>query len=405
MIYFSVENKAVARKGRICMTQKTDQDVMRENNKKLVLKTLFNAGQTSRSSIASTIRLQKSTVSSIVRELHEAGLIEELGIGESTNSGGRRPNLIQLNYRYGYVLAFDMGARHLRYSVNYLNGEVIQKESLRLIGKSIKDVFQMMKKVISGLPNFDTMKGLLGIAVSTHAPVYNNEIRYSPFLELDSFSLLSALQEVVDVPIRFENEANLTAISIRDFWNHSDEEPLTNLVALNIHNGIGVGTIIKEQLYHGLQGLAGEIGRSVIWKDKKVYRLEELYSEKAIIEKIAQHENKPDLTVDEFIELIRSDNKFVLEVLDEWITAIAQITYNLVQYSAPEAVFLSSRSLAQFPELLERISSEYKELDPLGETRLEFTEHDIYDSSLLGGVALISRQVLGLESQNLVFKK
>lgn len=91
------------------MTQKTDQDVMRENNKKLVLKTLFNAGPTSRSAIASSIHLQKSTVSSIVRELHELGLIEELGIGESSNVGGRKPNLIQFNYRYGYVLAFDMG--------------------------------------------------------------------------------------------------------------------------------------------------------------------------------------------------------------------------------------------------------------------------------------------------------
>lgn len=387
------------------MTKKTDQDVMRENNKKLVLKTLFNAGQTSRSSIASAVHLQKSTVSSIILELHEDGLIEELGIGEASNAGGRRPNLIQFNYRYGYVLAFDMGARHLRYSVNYMNGEVIQKESLRLTGHSIKDVFQMMQQVISGLPAFDTMNGLLGIAVSAHAPVHENEIRYSPFLELDSFSLLEALQEIVNVPIRFENEANLTAISIRDFWYYSGEEPLSSLLALNIHNGIGVGTIINEQLYHGMQGLAGEIGRSVIYKDGQVYRLEELYSEKAVMEKIAQQNGKQELTVEEFVALIKSKDSFVLAVVDEWVTAIAQITYNLVQYGAPEAVFLSSRSLSQFPELLNRIFEEYKALNPLGETRIEFTQHDIYESSLLGGVALIARQVLGLESQDLIFKK
>ncbi|MBC2317781.1 ROK family transcriptional regulator [Listeria booriae] len=387
------------------MTKKTDQDVMRENNKKLVLKTLFNAGQTSRSSIASAVHLQKSTVSSIILELHEDGLIEELGIGEASNAGGRRPNLIQFNYRYGYVLAFDMGARHLRYSVNYMNGEVIQKESLRLTGHSIKDVFQMMQQAISGLPAFGTMNGLLGIAVSAHAPVHENEIRYSPFLELDSFSLLEALQGIVDVPIRFENEANLTAISIRDFWYYSGEEPLSSLLALNIHNGIGVGTIINEQLYHGMQGLAGEIGRSAIYKDGQVYRLEELYSEKAVMEKIAQQNGKQELTVEEFVALIKSKDSFVLAVVDEWVTAIAQITYNLVQYGAPEAVFLSSRSLSQFPELLNRIFEEYKALNPLGETRIEFTQHDIYESSLLGGVALIARQVLGLESQDLIFKK
>lgn len=70
---------------------KTDQDVMRENNKKLVLKTLFNTDQTSRSSIADQINLQKSTVSSIVRELQDQGLIEELGTGEASNIGGVGP--------------------------------------------------------------------------------------------------------------------------------------------------------------------------------------------------------------------------------------------------------------------------------------------------------------------------
>lgn len=109
--------------------------------------------------------------------------------------------------------------------------------------------------------------------------------------------------------------------------------------------------------------------------------------------------------MEEFVTLIKTGNEYVLAVVDEWIAAISQITYNLVQYSAPDAIFLSSRSLSQFPELLERISVKYKELNPLGETQMKFTEHDIYDSSLLGGVALITRQVLGLESQKVIFKK
>ncbi|WP_454192517.1 winged helix-turn-helix transcriptional regulator [Paenibacillus sp. Marseille-Q7038] len=114
------------------MIKKTDQDVMRENNKKLVLKTLFDTDQTSRSSIADKINLQKSTVSSIVRELHNEGLIEELGIGEASNIGGRRPNLIRFNRKYGFVLAFDMGVKHLRYSINYINGELIHHDSIKI---------------------------------------------------------------------------------------------------------------------------------------------------------------------------------------------------------------------------------------------------------------------------------
>lgn len=386
------------------MIKKTDQDVMRENNKKLVLKTLFDTDQTSRSSIADKINLQKSTVSSIVRELHNEGLIEELGIGEASNIGGRRPNLIRFNRKYGFVLAFDMGVKHLRYSINYINGELIHHDSIKIYTNKAKDIFAVMKDIIVNLKIDDTIHGLIGIAISVHAPVFNNQILYSPFLDFQTFNLIDALKELIDVPVIIENEANLTAIYIRDFYQHAHHVQFDNILAINIHNGIGVGTIIDRSLYKGLNGLSGEIGRSIIISDnKKKRRLEEVYSEKAVLDQISKLKNIPNFTLEDFIILMDKKDEQVTAIMKEWALAIAQITYNSVQYSAPDAVFLSSRFIAFFPYLLDEINKEYMALDPRGSTQVISIDDHIHKLTLLGGVALICRKILGLELYDLFF--
>lgn len=388
------------------MIMKTDQDVMRENNKKLVLKALFNTDQTSRSSIAEQINLQKSTVSSIVRELQDQGLIEELGTGEASNIGGRRPNLIRLNRKFGFVLAFDMGVNYLKYSVNYINGELIHHVSLKLYTNKVKEIFALMKNVILNLEKYDTINGLVGISISLHAPVLDNQILYSPFLDFQSLNLVDALKELIDVPVIIENEANLTAIYIRDFYRHSEDIQFDNILALNIHNGIGVGTIIERRLYKGLNGLSGEIGRSIIMSENnKIRRLEEIYSEKAVLDRIGKLKNRPGFTLEDFILLMEIKDEQIAAIMEEWVIAIAQITYNLIQYSAPDAVFLSSRFIAFFPCLLNEIIKEYSSLDPLGSTQIISLDHHIHELTLFGGVALVSRKILGLESYDLFFTK
>ncbi|GGA46079.1 ROK family transcriptional regulator [Paenibacillus physcomitrellae] len=388
------------------MIKKTDQEVMRENNTKLVLKTLFDTDQTSRSLIADKINLQKSTVSSIVRELHEQGLIEELGIGEASNIGGRRPNLIRFNRKYGLVLAFDMGVKHLKYSVNYINGELIHQDSIKIYTNKVKDIFALMKDIILNLNHHNTLNGLIGIAIAVHAPVSNNLVLYSPFLDFETFDLIEALKELIDVPVVIENEANLTAIYIRDFYQHAHQVQFDNILAINIHNGIGVGTIIDRRLYKGLNGLSGEIGRSIIMTGNKEYRrLEEIYSEKAVLDRIAQLKNKPNFTLEDFVSLMENKDPEVTSIMEQWVTAIAQITYNSIQYSAPDAVFLSSRFIAHFPSLLDRINEEYVALEPLGPTQIISLDDHIHELTLLGGVSLVARQILGLESYDLSFTK
>ena len=101
------------------------RSLVRVANRQLVLQQLFNHPATTRVDIARELKINKSTVSAIYNELNDEGFIEELGQGESTNRGGRKPNLVCLNKRYGFVASFEIGTGHLRVMFSYINGEII----------------------------------------------------------------------------------------------------------------------------------------------------------------------------------------------------------------------------------------------------------------------------------------
>ena len=153
------------------MAKKANLDVVRENNRKLVLQTLFNADKTSRSSISKLVGLQKSTVSSIFLDLEAEGFVQELGIGESSNVGGRKPSMIRFNRQYGYVLAFDFGVRHLRYTLNHLSGETIRDGAIAIKSKKVAPVFEEMKK--EGIPT----QAIVGIRDSVDCnPIFRGKV-------------------------------------------------------------------------------------------------------------------------------------------------------------------------------------------------------------------------------------
>ncbi len=71
----------------------------------------FTPGGISRAELARQMYLTRSAISSIIDDLKEMGLVDEIEIGPTT--GGRRPILLAINPRYGYVVGIDMGATHL----------------------------------------------------------------------------------------------------------------------------------------------------------------------------------------------------------------------------------------------------------------------------------------------------
>lgn len=376
------------------------RNLSRINNRKQVLQQLFNNQETSRAEIARQLNLNKSTVSSIYSELNALGLIEEVRQGESTSSGGRKPNLICLNQNYGFVASFNIGTSYMASMFNYINGEIIQYSRQPIEHFDILNIMQMIKNEIKHMEKVDqTGHGLLAIGFSIHGIVYHNKVIDSPFLELDGIDLQEYFEKEFGVPVVLENEANLSAVFENDFYA-SDQ--IKDLITISIHRGIGVGVIANGSLYRGNRGMAGEIGRALMTDrlndgSNKLVKVESLCSEDAIINQVKRVKGLKHIDGAELSRLYHYDNQ-VLQIFDHAIELLAEVSYNAVVSFGPQEVYFNSTLFEDIPELFDRIKARLIEMGTFSPIKkIEGSRM----TSLLGASSLAIHRALDLEHYKL----
>lgn len=94
---------------------------MREQNKYVIPSLIINHPEISRAEITIKSGLNKATLSKIVRELIKDSCIIESGRGSSTNAGGRKPILLQINKKVGISFIFDVRFDQISYMMSYSN--------------------------------------------------------------------------------------------------------------------------------------------------------------------------------------------------------------------------------------------------------------------------------------------
>lgn len=376
------------------------RNLSRINNRKLVLQQLFNNQETSRAEIARQLKLNKSTVSSIYTELDDAGLIQEVRQGESTSSGGRKPNLVRLNPNYGFVASFNIGTAYMASMFNYINGEIISYNRQPIERFDILTIMQMIKKEIQQMQEFDqTNRGLLAIAFSIHGIVYHNKVLDSPFLYLDGIDLQGYFKKEFGVPVVLENEANLSAVFENDFCVADN---IRDLITISIHRGIGVGVIANGQLYRGNRGMAGEIGRTLMIDrfatgSKKLVKMESLCSEDAIIGQVKAVKGIDKISSAELVRLYHYDSQ-VLQIFDHAAELIAEASYNAIVSFGPQEVYFNSTLFEDIPELYEQIRTKLVEMGAFSPIKKIVGSRM---TSLLGASSLAIHRALQLDHYQL----
>src|SRR5215210_6921011 len=100
-------------------------DTIRSINRQIVLNYVRERAPISRAEISHETALQRSTVSLIVEELKDQGLIDEIE-GEST--GGRPPLLLQLRAAGPIAVGVDLGTHLTAVATSDLAGRALSEE-------------------------------------------------------------------------------------------------------------------------------------------------------------------------------------------------------------------------------------------------------------------------------------
>lgn len=381
----------------------TSKSLVRELNRKRVLEQVFSYGPISRSQVSKNLKLNKVTVSEIVSEMLENHLLVELGQGDSSSRGGRKPTMLKLNADYGYVLSFDLGFNYIDVMMNQIDGLILKFEHHR-VGEI--DIDERITFIVNKAHEIKPEGGrLLGVSVAIHGIVDNNKVLYTPYIDFQDRDLAKVLSQKLFVPVRLQNEANLSVIYQRDFVSR---EQIDNLVCISIHKGIGAGVIINNRLFTGVRGEAGEIGHAVVYESRpnfehKFESIESYCSEDSILKKIKEQTDLSELTRDDIQQLYYDGNEIVGDILDEFCYYTAYIVYNTIVTLDPAKVVINSNLIADIPELMDIIRSDIPYLTK-DKTPIELLSNSRY-ATLLGGVSLIISHVINVTPGELNFSR
>ncbi len=237
---------------------------MKSLNRSLILNTIRQHQFISRAEIAQITKLTPPTVTNIVNELLEAGLVKESEAGKSR--GGRKPILLTIEAKHSYMIGLDVGGHTVRVVLTDLNAEIEAEAKLQLPALLNPELFlnlltEATKEVIAkaDIP-FEKLHGI-GIGMHGIVNAKHGNAEFAPNFKLSHIPLKQHFEKTFSLPTVIENDARALALGEKWFGNGQGFE---NLVCVNVGIGIGAGIILNNELFHGRDGIAGEIGHTIV---------------------------------------------------------------------------------------------------------------------------------------------
>ena len=238
---------------------------MRELNQAAVLGVINDRGPISRTEIAESTRLSPATVSGITGDLIAQGLVYERAAGVST--GGRRPILLALNRRAGFVLGAKLTETHVVVALTDLGAEIVEQRDLPLgPDRRPEAVVAALADLVADLRAGHPDRRLFGLGLGLAGLVDRRAgvCRFSPFLRWRDVPLRALLEARLGLPVVVENDVNTLAVAERWFGAGAG---VADFVVVTLGRGVGMGMVLDGRLYRGGRGGGGEFGHVTVDPD------------------------------------------------------------------------------------------------------------------------------------------
>jgi glucokinase-like ROK family protein len=242
----------------------TDQTFVRESNLSSILRLIHTQASVSRAQLAVLTGLNKSTISSLVDDLYERGLVHETGLNSAGT--GRPATLLELNPKGGYIIGVELGVDFVSVGISDFLGRLIwqKKEDADPFEAQTIMIEQTLRIVKEALA-VGRKKGyrFLGLGLATPGTVDLKEgvLIFAPNLHWKDVPFRKIFSECTKLKVIIENDANAAAVGEHLFGSARLTQDFIFVFA---GVGIGGGLFLNGKLYRGKNGFAGEIGHSPI---------------------------------------------------------------------------------------------------------------------------------------------
>lgn len=232
----------------------------RELNRRSVLHAIASGAAITRADLARLTGLTRPTISSLVEELVDHGLVVEAGQGPS--AGGKRPTLLAVDGAARQVIAIDVSSDAVVGALSDLVG-VSSAIEVRPGVATGDELVDEVVELIATLASQATAP-IAGVGVGTPGLVdVDGTIVEAANLGWHDRPLGAELHERTGLPVWVANDADAAALA--EFAHLP--EGRDGLAVVRIGAGIGAGLVLGGRPYRGARAAAGEIGHLVVVPD------------------------------------------------------------------------------------------------------------------------------------------
>jgi len=242
---------------------------VREHNLGLVLRRVAEQGPRSRAKLAVETGLNKSTVSSLVADLIEAGLLRDSPSDERPGTVGRPPQNVEIDPDGPFVLGLEVNVDYLAVWASDLAGAVqhrafVANDNRAASPEEVIGALARLAEEALDEPFARARQPMLATVAVPGLVDPHGELAVAPNLGWADVQVASLLNEALEDPpyaVRVENEANLGAVAE---LVEGAGRGLSDFVYISGEIGIGAGVVLRGELFRGASGFAGEFGHLTI---------------------------------------------------------------------------------------------------------------------------------------------
>ncbi|WP_026214199.1 ROK family transcriptional regulator [Nonomuraea coxensis] len=369
---------------------------MRARNLAVVLDAIHRTGPHTRAALAERTGLTKTTVSSLVADLLEAGVVSEGGAVRGGERG--RPGVaVSLSGRRVATLGLEVNIDYLAACVVDLTRAVRLRRTRPADNRNSDpaEVLGLLRDLARETTDAAAADGLrvMGAALAVPGTVEDGVLRSAPHLGWRDVRVAGLAG---DLPLAVDNEANLAALG--ELWFGSRE---ADFLYVSGEIGIGAGLVVGGALFRGTYGLAGELGHVVVVPDGPACRcggrgcLEVYAGQDALL--------GPLKSVTELVERLEAGEPRALEACARAGDALGVALTSAVHLLDPGRIVLGGVYAPLFPWLGGPVTDGLgARLAPMRGTPPPLVVSGIgADAAVLGAAGLVIQRVLADPAQTL----
>lgn len=235
------------------------QGTSREINRQIVLNLVRAHQPISRADLARTMGVRRGSVSLIVNDLLQSGLIIEGATAKTVR--GRKPTFLHIDSRRRTVIAVDVRASQTYVMLADLLGKplagVIGFPTLREPKLLVAAIAKRIRALLLAHGGIGACEGI-GVSVPGMIEQATMRVLHAPTLGWRNVDLRNPLAAETGLRVELENSGRACALA--QLWAMHGAAPVGDFVFVTVSDGVGVGVITRGEPMRGRHNIAGEFG-------------------------------------------------------------------------------------------------------------------------------------------------